>query len=237
MSMAPDDSSNGDEESIITPLIAPQKSLVNSTSQVAIVGANVCPIESLDYEWVHFLSFLLFPSFGVWVLFNGFVPANAISGFGWFPFDYFPYGFLFFLICYWCGVCEKFIIYRFFVAGSLIMSSSCTIGGVVGISRYFNTWLWSGFRASWLVWLWVLLVFSITWLWRILQGRSLWSLQIWCFRAGTDFTFLLLCCSWLKSLQSFLFVLVEFDYSRNMIDVTGNREFCFWVVILWEFSL
>ncbi|XP_022938151.1 putative chloride channel-like protein CLC-g [Cucurbita moschata] len=42
--------SNGDEESIITPLLAPQKSLVNSSSQVALVGANICPIESLDYE-------------------------------------------------------------------------------------------------------------------------------------------------------------------------------------------
>ncbi|XP_008457165.1 putative chloride channel-like protein CLC-g [Cucumis melo] len=47
--MALADSSNGDEESIITPLLA-QKSLANSSSQVAIVGANVCPIESLDYE-------------------------------------------------------------------------------------------------------------------------------------------------------------------------------------------
>lgn len=48
--MEPADSINGDEESIITPLLAPQKSLANSSSQVAIVGANVCPIESLDYE-------------------------------------------------------------------------------------------------------------------------------------------------------------------------------------------
>lgn len=47
--MEPADSTNGDEESIITPLLA-QKSFANSSSQVAIVGANVCPIESLDYE-------------------------------------------------------------------------------------------------------------------------------------------------------------------------------------------
>lgn len=28
------------------------KSRVNNTSQIAIIGANVCPIESLDYEYV-----------------------------------------------------------------------------------------------------------------------------------------------------------------------------------------
>ncbi|KAJ6912887.1 chloride channel-like family protein [Populus alba x Populus x berolinensis] len=41
---------NTDQESLITPLLSPRRSLINSTSQVAIVGANVCPIESLDYE-------------------------------------------------------------------------------------------------------------------------------------------------------------------------------------------
>ncbi|KAF5749594.1 chloride channel-like family protein [Tripterygium wilfordii] len=41
--------SAGDEESLTTPLIL-QRSVINSSSQVAIVGANVCPIESLDYE-------------------------------------------------------------------------------------------------------------------------------------------------------------------------------------------
>ncbi|KAK7264870.1 hypothetical protein RJT34_32483 [Clitoria ternatea] len=42
---------NGDSESLIRqPLLASQRSIVNSTSQVAIVGANVSPIESLDYE-------------------------------------------------------------------------------------------------------------------------------------------------------------------------------------------
>ncbi|KAJ6699843.1 CHLORIDE CHANNEL PROTEIN [Salix purpurea] len=41
---------NRDHESLITPLLSSQRSLVNSTSQVAIVGAHVCPIESLDYE-------------------------------------------------------------------------------------------------------------------------------------------------------------------------------------------
>ncbi|KAJ1378929.1 Chloride channel, voltage gated [Sesbania bispinosa] len=43
--------SNGDSESLLRrPLLSSQRSIVNSTSQVAIVGANVCPIESLDYE-------------------------------------------------------------------------------------------------------------------------------------------------------------------------------------------
>ncbi|XP_043806511.1 putative chloride channel-like protein CLC-g isoform X2 [Manihot esculenta] len=39
-----------DHESFTLPLITSHRSLANSTSQVAIVGANVCPIESLDYE-------------------------------------------------------------------------------------------------------------------------------------------------------------------------------------------
>ncbi|XP_030468779.2 putative chloride channel-like protein CLC-g [Syzygium oleosum] len=42
--------SNGDPESLTQPLLTLQRSNINSTSQVAIVGANVCPIESLDYE-------------------------------------------------------------------------------------------------------------------------------------------------------------------------------------------
>lgn len=49
----PSTSANGtDPESISAPLLSShsQRSLTNSTSQVAIVGANVCPIESLDYE-------------------------------------------------------------------------------------------------------------------------------------------------------------------------------------------
>ncbi|XP_021673911.2 putative chloride channel-like protein CLC-g isoform X2 [Hevea brasiliensis] len=39
-----------DQESLTLPLLTSHRSLANSTSQVAIVGANVCPIESLDYE-------------------------------------------------------------------------------------------------------------------------------------------------------------------------------------------
>ncbi|WCJ29986.1 H(+)/Cl(-) exchange transporter 7 [Euphorbia peplus] len=35
---------------LTAPLLPTQRSLINSTSQVAIVGANVCQIESLDYE-------------------------------------------------------------------------------------------------------------------------------------------------------------------------------------------
>lgn len=37
-----------DRDMIREPLLL--KSRVNTTSQIAIVGANVCPIESLDYE-------------------------------------------------------------------------------------------------------------------------------------------------------------------------------------------
>ncbi|XP_054806893.1 putative chloride channel-like protein CLC-g isoform X2 [Prosopis cineraria] len=47
--MSPDHS-NGDCESLHEPLLHSERSRINSTSQVAIVGANVCPIESLDYE-------------------------------------------------------------------------------------------------------------------------------------------------------------------------------------------
>ncbi|OAY47016.1 putative chloride channel-like protein CLC-g isoform X1 [Manihot esculenta] len=39
-----------DQESLTLPLLSSHRSLANSTSQVALVGANVCPIESLDYE-------------------------------------------------------------------------------------------------------------------------------------------------------------------------------------------
>lgn len=41
-----------DRESLTLPLLSSQISNINSTSQVAIVGANVCPIESLDYEYI-----------------------------------------------------------------------------------------------------------------------------------------------------------------------------------------
>ncbi|KAL5783436.1 hypothetical protein ACOSP7_008465 [Xanthoceras sorbifolium] len=58
MSSAPTLTPNGatesdqdhDQESLTLPLLRSQRSPVNSTSQVAIVGANICPIESLDYE-------------------------------------------------------------------------------------------------------------------------------------------------------------------------------------------
>lgn len=43
-------SHNHDEDSVTIPLLSSLRSTPNSTSQVAIVGANVCPIESLDYE-------------------------------------------------------------------------------------------------------------------------------------------------------------------------------------------
>ena len=43
---------NGDQDSVIVPLLSVQRTTPNSTSQVAIVGSKVCPIESLDYEYV-----------------------------------------------------------------------------------------------------------------------------------------------------------------------------------------
>ncbi|KAJ7979001.1 Chloride channel protein [Quillaja saponaria] len=42
--------SNGDSDSHTLPLLSSQRSIINSTSQVAIVGSKVCPIESLDFE-------------------------------------------------------------------------------------------------------------------------------------------------------------------------------------------
>ncbi|KAL5547752.1 hypothetical protein UlMin_002983 [Ulmus minor] len=39
-----------DRESLTIPLLHSQRSIPNSSSQVAIVGSHVCPIESLDYE-------------------------------------------------------------------------------------------------------------------------------------------------------------------------------------------
>ncbi|GAB4828234.1 hypothetical protein Ancab_035146 [Ancistrocladus abbreviatus] len=46
----------GDEESPTHPLLSSQQSQFslskNTTSQVALVGANVCPVESLDYEMI-----------------------------------------------------------------------------------------------------------------------------------------------------------------------------------------
>ncbi|XP_057459574.1 putative chloride channel-like protein CLC-g isoform X2 [Actinidia eriantha] len=42
-------SNNADEESLTRPLLL-RRSTSNTTSQVAIVGSNLCPIESLDYE-------------------------------------------------------------------------------------------------------------------------------------------------------------------------------------------
>ena len=39
------------------PLLRTSTARISTTSQLAIVGSNICPIESLDYEYV--LSFLL----------------------------------------------------------------------------------------------------------------------------------------------------------------------------------
>nr|XP_016468444.1 PREDICTED: putative chloride channel-like protein CLC-g isoform X1 [Nicotiana tabacum] len=49
---APSPETEADEESLTRPLLLNglRRSASNTTSQVAIVGSNVCPIESLDYE-------------------------------------------------------------------------------------------------------------------------------------------------------------------------------------------
>lgn len=50
----PPQQNGGDEESVIVPLLDSSGSqfplLSNTTSQLALVGVNICPIESLDYE-------------------------------------------------------------------------------------------------------------------------------------------------------------------------------------------
>jgi hypothetical protein len=89
--------SNGESEHLIRqPLLSSQRSIVNSTSQVAIVGANVCPIESLDYESVFFfpsgsscfvqrLNLFIDPVVN-WLLFcfgfAGFLRMNSLSRIG-----------------------------------------------------------------------------------------------------------------------------------------------------------
>lgn len=42
------------EDGIRQPLLL-RKRTMNTTSQIALVGANICPIESLDYELVFFI--------------------------------------------------------------------------------------------------------------------------------------------------------------------------------------
>nr|XP_045090612.1 chloride channel protein CLC-c-like [Aegilops tauschii subsp. strangulata] len=53
-----------DRGSACEPLM--RKRTINTTSQIAIVGANICPIESLDYEYAFPCpAILLFSFFGV----------------------------------------------------------------------------------------------------------------------------------------------------------------------------
>lgn len=40
------------------PLLRTSVARVSTTSQLAIVGSNICPIESLDYEYVYLDSLL-----------------------------------------------------------------------------------------------------------------------------------------------------------------------------------
>ena len=59
---AMDENNNDVSGTIREPLL---RNRVNSTSQIAIVGANTCPIESLDYEYdfsnlcIYFFSFFV----------------------------------------------------------------------------------------------------------------------------------------------------------------------------------
>ena len=51
-----------DRGSLVEPML--RKRTMNTTSQIAVVGANVCPIESLDYEYAalqSLLNFILVP--------------------------------------------------------------------------------------------------------------------------------------------------------------------------------
>ncbi|KAA3490627.1 Voltage-gated chloride channel family protein isoform 1 [Gossypium australe] len=49
-SQDPDQGHDHDHEALTSPLLPHYQRASNSTSQLAIVGVNVCPIESLDYE-------------------------------------------------------------------------------------------------------------------------------------------------------------------------------------------
>ncbi|KAK8597884.1 hypothetical protein V6N13_095279 [Hibiscus sabdariffa] len=49
-------SQDHDSLTLTLPLLSHRQRSVNSTSQVAIVGANACPIESLDYDLVGFFN-------------------------------------------------------------------------------------------------------------------------------------------------------------------------------------
>ncbi|KAE9462674.1 hypothetical protein C3L33_05419, partial [Rhododendron williamsianum] len=60
MSKNADGGGGEDEESVTQPLLplSLRRSASNATSQLAIVGSNLCPIESLDYEyWAAFIVF------------------------------------------------------------------------------------------------------------------------------------------------------------------------------------
>lgn len=149
---------NGDAEPLLrqTLLSSSQRSIVNSTSQVAIVGVNVSPIESLDYESV----FSPFFSSGCcafaqsWNLFRD--PPLKSRAF-----------------CFGC-------------AGCLRTSSSSRIGGAEDRFRYFSTFLWNGSCAFSLAWSLALLVSATISRWRISLASSLWSPPIWCWRGGND---------------------------------------------------
>ncbi|KAL2929740.1 putative chloride channel-like protein CLC-g [Bienertia sinuspersici] len=77
-----------DEESLMEPLIEssnhPISLLNNNTSKLALVGANICPIESLDYEYLS--AFFVFTAYNLGLtlfasLFTALVsPAAAGSG-------------------------------------------------------------------------------------------------------------------------------------------------------------
>lgn len=54
-------SGTSEDHNLREPLLL--KCRTNTTSQIAIVGANICPIESLDYEYAYTLNVLLYRFF------------------------------------------------------------------------------------------------------------------------------------------------------------------------------
>lgn len=54
-------SGTSEDHNLREPLLL--KSRTNTTSQIAIVGSNICPIESLDYEYVYTLHVFLYHYF------------------------------------------------------------------------------------------------------------------------------------------------------------------------------
>lgn len=58
----------GESGNLREPLLLKMRSsIINNTSQIAVVGANVSPIESLDYEYDSFLLLHLFTCWNTFI--------------------------------------------------------------------------------------------------------------------------------------------------------------------------